>query len=85
MSFGLQNAGATYQGMVNMVFEKHIGRYLEVYVDIIVVKSSKEEKYIVDLDGIFQILQKHNMKLNPFKHSFGVAPNVFRIHNHTEE
>ncbi|XP_022159205.1 uncharacterized protein LOC111025624 [Momordica charantia] len=33
MPFGLKNAGATYQRMVNMMFVKQIGRNMEVYVD----------------------------------------------------
>ncbi|GKC46015.1 reverse transcriptase domain-containing protein, partial [Tanacetum coccineum] len=33
MSFGLKNAGATYQRLVDKAFEKQIGRNLEVYVD----------------------------------------------------
>ncbi|GJY40219.1 reverse transcriptase domain-containing protein [Tanacetum coccineum] len=33
MSFGLKNAGATYQRLVDKAFQKQIGRNLEVYVD----------------------------------------------------
>ena len=40
--FGLKNTGATYQRMVNRVFEKQIGRNVEVYVDDMVVKSRGE-------------------------------------------
>ena len=39
MLFGLKNAGATYQRMVNVVFSKQIGRNMEVYVDDILIKS----------------------------------------------
>jgi len=37
MSFGLQNAGATYQRCMLHVFGKHIGTTVEAYVDNIVV------------------------------------------------
>lgn len=40
MPFGLKNAGATYQKMVDRVFEEQIGRNVEVYVDDMVVKTS---------------------------------------------
>ena len=33
MHFGLKNAGATYQRLVNQMFSKQIGRNMGVYVD----------------------------------------------------
>ena len=33
MLFGLKNAGATYQRLVNMMFKKQVGVTMEVYVD----------------------------------------------------
>ena len=39
MSFGLKNAGATYQRLINMMFKEQIGRTIEVYVDDMLVKS----------------------------------------------
>lgn len=38
MPFGLKNAGATYQRMMDRVFKDQIGRNLEVYVDDMVIK-----------------------------------------------
>ena len=40
MPFGLKNAGATYQRLVNQMFKKKIGRNVEVYVDDMLVKSN---------------------------------------------
>ncbi|CAL2239067.1 unnamed protein product [Prunus armeniaca] len=39
MPFGLKNAGATYQRLVNRIFAKHIGGIMEVYVDDMLVKN----------------------------------------------
>ncbi|XP_074346594.1 uncharacterized protein LOC141685387 [Apium graveolens] len=39
MPFGLMNAGATFQQMVNKVFKEQIGRNMEAYVDDMIVKS----------------------------------------------
>ena len=41
MPFGLKNAGATYQRLVNQMFSKQIGQNTEVYVDDMLVKSRK--------------------------------------------
>lgn len=47
MPFGLKNAGATYQKLVNHLFKEHIGSNMEVYVDDLLVKSKELEH---DLD-----------------------------------
>ena len=39
MPFGLKNAEATYQRLVNQMFKKQIRRNVEVYVDDMLVKS----------------------------------------------
>nr|GFA80378.1 reverse transcriptase domain-containing protein [Tanacetum cinerariifolium] len=39
MPFGLKNAGATYQRLMDKAFENQMGRNIEVYVDDLVVKS----------------------------------------------
>ena len=38
MSFRLKDAGATYQSLVNKMFLKHIGTFMEVYIDDMLVK-----------------------------------------------
>ena len=40
MTFGLKNAGVTYQRAMNYIFHKLIGRIVEIYIDDVVVKSS---------------------------------------------
>ena len=41
MPFGLKNAGATYQRLVNKMFQKQTGTSMEVYIDDMLVKSIK--------------------------------------------
>ncbi|GKV49673.1 hypothetical protein SLEP1_g56411 [Rubroshorea leprosula] len=77
MPFGLKNAGATYQKMVTIVFRAQIGRNLEVYVDDIVVKSSRAEDHLTDLAETFNNLRRCSMKLNPAKCTFGVESGKF--------
>ena len=53
MSFGLTNAGATYQWLVNEVFEPLIGKSMEVYVDDMITNSVKKADHVQDLEETF--------------------------------
>jgi ribonuclease HI len=77
MPFGLKNAGATYQRLVNKMFHDQIGRNVEVYVDDMLVKSKKDDNHLADLKETFQALRRYNMKLNPAKCVFGVSSGKF--------
>nr|GEX95877.1 reverse transcriptase domain-containing protein [Tanacetum cinerariifolium] len=77
MPFGLKNAGATYQRLVEKAFQKQIGRNLEVYVDDLVVKSRMEKEVIRDAEETFKTLRKINMKLNLKKCAFGIREGTF--------
>nr|GFA59217.1 retrovirus-related Pol polyprotein from transposon 17.6 [Tanacetum cinerariifolium] len=67
MPFGLKNAGATYQRLMEKAFEVQVGRNIEVYVDDLVVKSHTEAEMVRDIEETFRTLRKVNMKLNPKK------------------
>ncbi|XP_024032036.1 uncharacterized protein LOC112094694 [Morus notabilis] len=58
MPFGLKNAGATYQRLVNKMFTDQIGKTMEVYVDDMLVKSRRSNDHVEDLRGMFDVLQK---------------------------
>ena len=49
MTFGLKNAGATYQRAMNLIFHDLLGIILEIYIDDIVVKSDGFEHHLADL------------------------------------
>jgi len=55
MPFGLKNAGATYQRLVNKMFAEQIRWIVEVYVDDMLVKLKKEADCITHLDEMFHI------------------------------
>jgi hypothetical protein len=40
MTFGLKNAGATYQRDMNYIYHDLIGKLVEIYIDDVVVKST---------------------------------------------
>ena len=72
MPFGLKNAGATYQRLVDNLFPKQIGRNMEIYVDDMLDKSPGTEEHLTDLAETFDTLQRYGMKLNLAKCAFGV-------------
>ena len=77
MSFGLKNAGSTYQRMMTRMFKPHLGKSIDVYIDDMVVKSKVVSKHVGDLRNIFKILRKHKLRLNASKCSFGFGSGKF--------
>ena len=57
MSFGLKNAEATYQRLVDKMFKDMIGKTMEVYIDDMLVKSLKIANHITHLEETFGILK----------------------------
>ena len=76
MSFGLKNAGATYQRLMNKMFANQIGRNVQVYIDDMLVKSRMED-HLEDLKETFNTFHYYNMKLNLSKCAFGVTVGKF--------
>ena len=72
MSFGLHNAGATFQRLMHIALGRQLGRNAEAYVEDIVVKSRESRTLIKDLEETFANLRKVNLRLNPEKCVFGV-------------
>ena len=73
MAFGLKNAGATYQILVNKMFKHLIGKTMKIYVDAMLVKSLNKADHIKILNEAFEVLRHHKMLLNPAKCAFGVG------------
>jgi hypothetical protein len=72
MSFGLKNAGATYQRAIQMCFADQLHQNIEAYIDDVVIKIRNPDALIVDLEEMFSSLRKFWWKLNPTKCIFGV-------------
>ena len=49
MPFGLKNACATYQRAIQKIFDNVLHKYMECYVDDLVVKTKRRENHLVDL------------------------------------
>jgi hypothetical protein len=72
MSFGLKNAGASYQRAIQMCFADQLHQNVEAYVDDVVIKTGESSDLIADLEETFSSLRRFRWKLNPTKCVFGV-------------
>ena len=72
MPFGLKNAGATYQRMIQTCLETQIGKTVEAYVDDVVIKTKHVKSLIDDLRLTLDNLRTYDIKLNSEKCVFGV-------------
>jgi hypothetical protein len=77
MPEGLKNAGGSFSRMTAKVLHSQIGRNVLPYVDDIIVKSTKQENHIADLQETFANLRQAGFKLNPEKCVFGVKKGKF--------
>jgi len=77
MPFGLKNAGATYQRLMDRVLAPMLGRNVQPYVDDMVVISQQKEQHVADLEDLFTTIVKYRLKLNLEKCVFGVEAGKF--------
>lgn len=77
MTFGLINAGATYQRIVNKLFVEMVVDNIEAYVDDMFVKSFKGADHVKDLRKTFEHMHLHQVHLNPAKCVFSVQSGKF--------
>jgi hypothetical protein len=77
MPEGLKNAGGSFNRMTAKVLSSQIGRNVLTYVDDIIVKSTKQEHHVADLQETFANFRRAGLKLNPEKCVFGVKKGKF--------
>jgi hypothetical protein len=77
MTFGLKNAGATYQQAMNYIFHELIGKIVEIYIDDVVIKSLSHDTHLEDVKRTLECARKHGLKMNPNKCAFGVSAGEF--------
>jgi hypothetical protein len=61
LSFGLTNAPATFQGVMNRIFAPLIGRTVLIYLDDILVFSKCSEEHAQHLAEVLELLRKHDL------------------------
>lgn len=70
LSFGLKNAGATFQKTMNTLLQSH-RKYALAYIDDTAVHSETWEKHLLDLDAVLTTFGEHGMTLKLSKCKFG--------------
>jgi hypothetical protein len=85
MTFGLKNAGATYQRIMSLIFHDLLGIILEIYIDDVIVKSDSMDNHLAELRLVLERMRQYGLKMNPLKCAFGVSAGkflAFIIHEH---
>jgi hypothetical protein len=77
MTFGLKNAGMTYQRTMNLIFHDLLGIILEIYIDDVVVKLDSMDSHLANLHLALEIMHRYGLKINPLKCVFGVSTGKF--------
>jgi hypothetical protein len=86
MTFGLNNAGATYQRAMNLIFHDLLRVLMEVYIDNVVVKSVGSKEHMTDLKLSLERMKKYGLRMNPLKCAFEVRLGRFLgfiVHEHS--
>jgi hypothetical protein len=69
------NAPATYQALMNFLFSSYIGRFMDIYLDDIVIYSDTLEDHIKHVKLVIDILRREKLYLSKSKLRF-IAPEM---------
>ncbi len=75
MPFGLTNAPATFQRFVNHILQDHLGYFVCVYMDDILIYSKTEDEHIWHVQTVLNILRENKLLAKMSKCAF-FAPQV---------
>lgn len=70
MPFGLKNAPATFQRLMDSVLRKHLGIRCFVYMDDIIIYSTNLDSHLEDIRKVLQTLREANLKVQCDKSDF---------------
>jgi transposase InsO family protein len=80
MPFGLCNAPATFQAMMNEILKPFIDKFVLVYLDDILIYSKNQEEHEKHVEAVLQALRKAKLYANPSKCEFGLKEITFVGH-----
>ncbi len=63
MPFGLNNAPATFQRLMNKVLRWYIEKFIQVYLDDIIIYSNNLDKHKRHIKAVLKKIREANLKL----------------------
>ncbi len=80
MCFGLSNAPATFQSLMNDIFKDEIGKFVVIYLDDILIFSDTPEEHLDHLRKVLERLRQHQLYAQMPKCEFGLSELKFLGH-----
>jgi hypothetical protein len=85
MPFGLTNAPATFQRLMDKILETEIGKFVQVYLDDIIIYSNTWEEHLEHIKQVFQRLEDAGLKMGKEKCFFALKELEFLGHRISRE
>jgi hypothetical protein len=80
MPFGLCNAPATFQHMMNVILQECLGKFALVYLDDVIIYSKSKEEHMEHVATVFRLLKKFDLVVLAKKCEWGKKELVFLGH-----
>lgn len=83
LPFGLNVAPNSFSRMMSIAFSGLMPNKAFLYVDDIIIVGCSKQHHLNNLKDVFEILRKHNLKINPYKCNFFRSEVTFLGHKCT--
>ena len=70
MPFGLTNAPATFQRLMNQLFEGEMWKFVHIYLDDILIISPNFQEHVTHVEQVLKHLSEAGLRLKPSKCAF---------------